>query len=86
MTIDDIASEMDESCTRKDQPKLKDLCLKRDGYRCVLTGIWDKTAKDRCPPADRGRCIGATELAHIIPFSMGKWDGEDEVSFYSQHY
>lgn len=80
MTIDDVAAEMDESSTRKEQPTLKDLCLKRDGYRCVVTGVWDKLGKNLCPPADRDRCIGDTESAHTLPFSMGKWDDDDQVS------
>ncbi|KAF7115287.1 hypothetical protein CNMCM5793_001923 [Aspergillus hiratsukae] len=82
MTVDDIAAELDESCRRKEQPKLKDMCLKRDDHRCVFTGVWDLTAKNLCPPAERGNRIGHTELAHIIPFShfsMGKWYGEDEA-------
>ncbi|KAF7158392.1 hypothetical protein CNMCM6106_004968 [Aspergillus hiratsukae] len=69
MTVDDIAAELDESCRRKEQLKLKDMCLKRDDHRCVLTGVWDLTAKNLCPPAERGNRIGDTELAHIIPFS-----------------
>ncbi|GIJ99064.1 hypothetical protein Aspvir_001188 [Aspergillus viridinutans] len=83
---DDVASEMTESSSRKDQQPLKWLCLKRDGYRCVVTGIWDDHAEQRCPPGQRGTHIGETELAHIIPFSMGKWEDADEEKAIAQSW
>lgn len=54
---------------RNEQRRLKEQCLEREGHRCIVTGIWDRSAEHLCPPAERATHIGDTELAHIIPFS-----------------
>lgn len=53
--------------------RLRNPCLRRDGYKCVITGFYD----DAC--AGSGSLVGAPddaltadlEVAHIIPSQMG---------------
>ncbi|KAL2012062.1 hypothetical protein VTN00DRAFT_4780 [Thermoascus crustaceus] len=65
---------MVQSSSRKDQKMLKSTCLKRDNYRCVVTGFWDAAAEGIVSEETMGDRIMDTELAHIIPFSMGKYE------------
>ncbi|RHZ45320.1 hypothetical protein CDV55_100536 [Aspergillus turcosus] len=69
----DVYQTMLESASRNDQGRLKQLCLQRDNWRCMLTGTLDiSQAKDLRTAA------ASTRLAHILPFSIGKWN--DNVS------
>jgi hypothetical protein len=73
-TLEEIAATMDQS-----QGALKKLCLKRDNFRCIATGLIDVSAE-----TEQGiKCF--TELAHILPFSIGQWENSKDVcqSFYS---
>ncbi|GAD99641.1 predicted protein [Paecilomyces variotii No. 5] len=79
ITFDEVASMMVQSSSRKDQPTLKKLCLRRDNYRCLITGFWDEAARGNVPEEVLGDRILNTELAQIIPFSLSKYsDGEQE--------
>ncbi|EEQ35017.1 hypothetical protein McanMca71_001785 [Microsporum canis] len=63
--------------TRNEQSKLKEDCLKRDGYRCKVTGFWDsKSVKDKQTTIPKGdqHFRGDTEVAHILPFTLGNFD------------
>ncbi|GFF39501.1 hypothetical protein IFM46972_05898 [Aspergillus udagawae] len=65
-----------------DQEWLKKTCFQRDNYQCVVTKIWD-------PVADsifkiQGEMTIHTQLAHIIPFSMGHWDNERKAKEIAQ--
>lgn len=74
----DVYQTMLESASRNDQGRLKQLCLERDNWRCMLTGTVDiSKAKDL---RARG---GSTSLAHILPFSIGKWNDNASVSLFS---
>ncbi|KAJ9283813.1 hypothetical protein DTO021C3_8640 [Paecilomyces variotii] len=53
--------------SRSGQQKLKDCCLTRDGYKCVVSGVSDLNSEDQTPQ-DADTAI--TECSHIIPFSM----------------
>jgi HNH endonuclease len=68
-----------ESSTRGVQERLKRRCLKRDGFRCIYSGWWDKkSCKDQGIKVDLKKDRwGKTECAHIIPFALGKFDDED---------
>jgi hypothetical protein len=69
--LEAVASKLDQPSTRTED--FRKLCLKRDGYRCVVTGQMDVEhwIESNCP-ADIPK--GLVEAAHIIPFSYGSWD------------
>lgn len=71
---------MEETPTRAVQKFLKVLCLRRDGFRCLATGIPEKSAvKAGLVQLDPLRYACDTELAHIIPFAFGHWEDRDPV-------
>lgn len=41
LRVEDVASTLLDPNSRNDQAKLKVLCLRRDGYRCMVAGIYD---------------------------------------------
>lgn len=53
--------------SRSGHQELKDNCLARDGYKCVVSGVYDLNSEDQTPQ-DADTAI--TECSHIIPFSM----------------
>lgn len=55
--------------------RLKQECLERDGFKCVVTGRYDEKHVDPNAPPVR-QCY--TECAHIIPFSLATWKDEQE--------
>lgn len=72
--------------SRSEQSKLKKDCLKRDGYRCQATGLWDcKSVLDGLIIPNDHKASTTTETAHILPFSLGKFDADKaiEVSAFS---
>ncbi|EDN07669.1 predicted protein [Histoplasma mississippiense (nom. inval.)] len=72
--IENVAATLDESGSRKDQTLVKKLCLERDNYRCMATGIIDSDAGTQENPGPKA----PTNLCHIIPFSLGKWNKSTE--------
>lgn len=54
---------------------MKDACLARDGFKCTVTGRLDE---EHVSEEDETSLIGATECAHIIPFSLAKWKDKPE--------
>ncbi|KAJ9374430.1 hypothetical protein DTO282F9_1425 [Paecilomyces variotii] len=81
ITFEEVSATMVESSSRKDQKALKKTCLERDNYRCVVTGFWDEAAQGKIPEEIMGDRILNTELVHIIPFSLGKYDNNRQVIF-----
>jgi hypothetical protein len=79
--VNAIASTLD-SCSRRDQANLKADCLRRDNYRCVVTGVYDFVeARRRFSKEERKRMTTErTECAHIIPFSFGSF-AESQVAY-----
>jgi hypothetical protein len=75
--LEAVASKLDQPSTRTED--FRKLCLKRDGYRCVVTGQMDVEhwIESNCP-ADIPK--GLVEAAHIIPFSYGSWDKASVIS------
>ncbi|EER42727.1 conserved hypothetical protein [Histoplasma capsulatum H143] len=73
--IENVVATMDESGSRKDQTLLKKLCLERDDYRCMATGIIDNDAGTRETFGPKA----PTNLCHIIPFSLGKWNKSNDA-------
>ena len=77
--IEEISSEI-ESATRGDQAWLKTVCLNRDGKKCIISGLYDINEWLKFPVNERPNVGTArTELAHIIPFSLGSFS-EVQVS------
>lgn len=72
--VNRLASEI-QSSYRLGQ--LRNNCLRRDGYRCVVTGFYDRVAASMVDVPDDAMSDD-TECAHIIPFSFGGF-GESEV-------
>ncbi|EGD94587.1 hypothetical protein TESG_02097 [Trichophyton tonsurans CBS 112818] len=66
--------------SRNEQSKLKKDCLKRDGYRCQATGLWDDQSVEsgHIIPDDH-KASTTTEIAHILPFALGKFDGDKDI-------
>jgi hypothetical protein len=59
---------------RSDQQWLKNECLKRDDFRCILTGNVDQDHEHKYPD----ETLVHTNCAHIIPASLGcSTDGEN---------
>ncbi|KAM6528089.1 hypothetical protein FALCPG4_009113 [Fusarium falciforme] len=65
--------------SRLDQANLKRTCLRRDGYRCVYSGAYDRKAKKELPDLPRDAVLTKTECAHILPFSLSKFDSRSAL-------
>lgn len=75
-SIDNLVSEDARSITRAAQSPLRKKCLARDGQRCVVSNIWNKSYKER----PTGSIDAPLEAVHIIPFALNKLqeDNDDE--------
>lgn len=73
-------SSMGETPTRAVQKLLKVICLRRDGFRCLATGLPEiKAVKAGLVSANPSQYPCDTELAHVIPFSIGHWENREQV-------
>lgn len=68
-----IADKFDQSEVR--ERRMKTECLERDNYECTVTGRIEVSYLDR---NDMTTPAATTECAHIIPFSLGKWESKAE--------
>ena len=83
---DDIASEMVEASTRASLRLIKLLCLRRDNYRCVLSGRFAKEALGQyteIPDSEIRKHMLTAHISHIIPFALDPWSNDTEVSAYN---
>jgi hypothetical protein len=73
---------MIEASSRKDQARLKAECLRRDGYRCALSGSVDGKSRNKVPSAELSDIV-KTQCAHILPFALRDFDDDQaqEVRF-----
>lgn len=71
-----LHSEPMDSASRDAQQKLRERCLERDGYRCVITGARDPESVTRDDP-EFNNCSDL-QLSHILPFAIGAFKTEDE--------
>ncbi|SPO04555.1 uncharacterized protein DNG_07240 [Cephalotrichum gorgonifer] len=64
-----------ETSGRDEQERLRELCLQRDNFGCVITGYadWDSILNKRTVIDDE-RGATHTELAHIFPLALAKLD------------
>lgn len=66
--------------SRNDQQKLRKDCMRRDDHRCIISGIIDPDHYFNLPPNDRkGRRHSPLECAHILPFALGEFNGENAL-------
>ncbi|KAI3534466.1 hypothetical protein CSPX01_12083 [Colletotrichum filicis] len=66
---------------RNQQPTLKSICLKRDGYRCAYTHVYDITNARGgrvVPPV--GAFTSNTQLCHILPLALRRFDNASPVA------
>ncbi|KAF7133717.1 hypothetical protein CNMCM5793_005071 [Aspergillus hiratsukae] len=70
----DVYQTMLESASRNDQGRLKKLCLERDDWRCMLSNLLDISQRK-----NHGTKAASTRLAHILPFSIGKWNDTGSI-------
>lgn len=68
-----------DSSSRSRQSVLKTLCLRRDGYRCAISGAPDVRSQllGRVVYEKGGLEPCATKCAHIIPFGIRNIDADD---------
>lgn len=66
--IENLNSMEFESSSRAAQHRLRQECLRRDGWRCVVTKFWDPKLR---LPHELLSC--PLEAAHILPFSLGSF-------------
>ena len=77
-----------ESSSRNDQAKLKEACLRRDGFRCAITGGPDSVStQEGRIPQEAGVYPVFTECSHVLPFMLRKFDDDkpQEVRSNSSH-
>jgi hypothetical protein len=75
-TIGDITSS-----TRSQQARLKKICLKRDDFRCLVDRdiVETDAAMDGLTTLLPNDTHGDTELAHILPFQLRKFEAKNDV-------
>ncbi|EFQ25336.1 hypothetical protein CGRA01v4_02708 [Colletotrichum graminicola] len=76
--INDLAATV-ESWNRNRQSTLKQDILKRDGFRCAFSHIYDsESAEDGLVQPYDGARIAETELAHIMPIGLSQFNEADD--------
>jgi hypothetical protein len=82
--VDIVAAMLDKPQTRNS--KFRDMCLKRDSYRCVVTGHMDTDYWDKTLGNPEGIDFGPVEAAYIIPFAYASWDKSLVIYPHSSNY
>ncbi|KAE8137066.1 hypothetical protein BDV38DRAFT_100346 [Aspergillus pseudotamarii] len=72
-SFENIFAENFDPVTRSDQSALRDACLARDNYQCVISKVYDP--KNR--PLNNTN-YAPLQAAYIIPFSMGTYRQDEE--------
>jgi len=71
----ELAMTKIEGSSRTGQKSLKEECLRRDGNRCVISGLIDSEAYANIPPGERkGTGKTKTQCSHILPFALRKFE------------
>ncbi len=86
MEVESLAEMLHTYDPPKREKVLRSICLKRDDYRCVATGLYDK-ASWRQLPSKMQEQVGkyhVTQVAHILPYSLSN-TSPDSVSISSNH-
>lgn len=66
--MDKIAALIDTPLAVHNQSRLRQVCLERDGFRCMASGTIGES-----PP------LSSTRLTHIIPIWIGKSEETQQV-------
>ncbi|KAM0256666.1 hypothetical protein ACHAQJ_004820 [Trichoderma viride] len=73
-----LAMHQIESSDRLGQGKLKKECLVRDGFRCTVSGLYDRNSMiDGKFTLPNGGRVAETQCAHILPFALRNFDGKN---------
>lgn len=73
-----VATTLSDPQSRTSQ--FRELCIRRDDYRCVITKQMDFVHWEKLnEPADI--MAGDLEAAHIIPFSLASWRDNTVILF-----
>ncbi|KAK2031339.1 hypothetical protein LX32DRAFT_681176 [Colletotrichum zoysiae] len=76
--ISDFAANA-QSSNRNRQPTLKDEILKRDGFRCAFSRVYDRnSAESDLVEVQRGASCAHTHLAHILPIGLRTFDSNSQ--------
>ena len=74
-----------ESSTRSDLAWLKDMCLRRDKFSCILTGFLDHVSIANKRTIDHeGRLTLSTDVAHILPSALAGFDEKDAAQTHNK--
>lgn len=71
--VEDLHSLDMQPADRSDQDRLRQNCLRRDGYQCVLTKCWTNSQK----PYSLKQRRGPLRAVHILPFALGNFTNDD---------
>ncbi|KAK2780692.1 hypothetical protein FQN52_002111 [Onygenales sp. PD_12] len=76
------SSPLESGAEKTPEQRFRDDCLRRDGYKCVVTKVMDRGRwKEIGWPEDQLK--GSVTAAHVIPFSYAKF-ADREVSFITE--
>ncbi|KAB8230779.1 HNH endonuclease signature motif containing protein [Aspergillus alliaceus] len=72
-SVENLLAENVDPVSRNEQSALRQACLARDGYQCVISKTYDSKHRPRkCPNH------APLQASHIIPFSMGDYSPDSE--------
>lgn len=78
MTMSRITSKIEPTGARA---QFKNDCLRRDGWKCIITGAYDPVAATMTDTSDARALSDDSECAHIIPFAFGSFS-ESRARYY----
>ena len=79
MRVDELVIEILPS-SRREQERLRAECLRRDNWRCVVTGSVDLTSAMRQPDLVEGLPgVASVQCAHILPLALANFDPNRDV-------
>lgn len=67
---DSLLRRDDPSHAEREMKQLRNDCLERDGWKCVITGAYDPDAPSTMDIDDASAPSDDSECAHIIPFAF----------------
>ncbi|KAL7789845.1 hypothetical protein V8C37DRAFT_385905 [Trichoderma ceciliae] len=76
VAMEHIDSSLDDiEPSQRDQKKLKKYCLKRDGFRCSISGHYDRSSiLEGKVVLPRDKRSTETQCAHILPFALSDFN------------
>lgn len=77
--MQEFEEKSDESFTGRERKKLRNSCLQRDSYRCVIFGHVDVSKRLDLAFRKPKERINATDCCHIIPSALASF-GSDKTA------